>query len=167
MSITWPIKIEALQASIRGAVAAALAVAAAEAVRLQFPLYAMIAAILVTDLSPVRTRQLGLPRLAGTILGAAVGATLCVAMGRLPNLGPLVIGFGILVAMFLSHLLGMSDAAKVAGYVSGVVLLTYSDHPWSYALYRVIETILGVSAAVLVSLTPKLLPNDRVRQPEP
>ena len=155
-----------MQASIRGAIAAALAVAATELFRLQFPIYALIAAIIVTDPSPARTRQLGLPRLAGTFLGATVGATLSLATGRIPDLGPLVIGFGILSAMFLSHLLGMKDAAKVAGYVSGVVLLTHSEQPWSYALYRVIETSLGVSAAVLVSFVPKLLRNDKSSQPD-
>ena len=59
--------------------------------------------------------------------------------------------------MFLSHLLGLQGAAKVAGYVCGIVLFSYDDAPWSYALHRTIETMIGIALAVLISLVPKLL----------
>ncbi len=59
--------------------------------------------------------------------------------------------------MLLSHLVLAREAAKLAGYVSGIVVLGHGDQPWSYALYRSIETLLGVAMAVLVSMVPKLL----------
>jgi uncharacterized membrane protein YgaE (UPF0421/DUF939 family) len=146
----------ALQVSIRAAVAAGLSVAVAELLRLEFPIYALIAAILVTDLSATRTRQLGVPRLVGTILGAALGAALS-SFRTIHAIGLGLISTGVFAAIFFSHLLGMKDAAKVAGYVCGVVLLTHGDRPWSYAVYRVLETTLGIAAGVSVSLLPKLL----------
>ena len=133
--------------------AAGLALGIAELLRLQFPLYAMISAVVVTDLDPAQTRKLGLPRLAGTVLGATLGAVICVLLRP----GAWEVGFGVLLAMFLSHLLGLRDAAKVAGYVCGIVLFDYGDAPWSYALFRTIETMIGIALAVLVSLVPKLL----------
>src|SRR3954467_167659 len=102
----------ALQLSVRAAVAAGLAVIAARLLHLQHPLYAMISAIVVTDLVAAETRKHALPRLAGTLLGSVIGAVL--SMFFPPGVGIAV--FGIFVAMFASHLC-LESAAKVAGFV--------------------------------------------------
>jgi uncharacterized membrane protein YgaE (UPF0421/DUF939 family) len=146
----------AFQLCLRAALAAGLGVAFAQLLRLQFPIYAMISAVIVTDLEPSRTLKMGLPRLAGTVLGATLGAAVCTWLQP----GAWEVGLGIFAAMFLSHLLRLQDAAKVSGYVCGLVLFTFGDQPWSYALHRTIETVLGIGVAILVSLVPKLLPAD-------
>jgi uncharacterized membrane protein YgaE (UPF0421/DUF939 family) len=58
-----------------------------------------LGAVIVTDLSPSQTRQLGLRRLAGSALGATVGAAISY---YLPS-APWSIGLSVLVAMFLSQ----------------------------------------------------------------
>jgi uncharacterized membrane protein YgaE (UPF0421/DUF939 family) len=153
----------ALQLSIRAALAAGMAVALAQVLKLQFPLYALVAAVIVTDLSVVKTRQQSLPRLIGTILGAALGA---VVNPLLPQ-DAWAVGSGILMAMFVSHLLGYQDAAKVAGYVCGIVVLDHGDDPWGYALHRTIETGLGIGASLLLSLIPLLIRVDPRNRPNP
>ena len=152
----------AFQLSLRAAVAAGAAVALAQLLRLQFPIYAMISAVIVTDLEASRTLKLGLPRLAGTVLGGILGAVICTWLKP----GAWEVSLGIFVAMFLSHLLRLHGAARVVGYVCGIVLFTYGAHPWSYALHRTMETMLGIAVAILVSLVPKLLPADTSQQPD-
>ena len=148
-----PIPVPVLQLALRAALAAGLAVAIAQAFRLAFPLYAMIAAVIVTDLSPSQTRNLGLQRLTGTVLGAALGA----ALSSLHARGPWAIGLGILVTIVLCHLFRLQGATKVAAYVCAIVMLEHGTHPWSYALLRLAETVLGCCVAIGVSLVPKLM----------
>ena len=154
--MTFSTLIAALRQPVRAGLAAGLAVAIARFLRLPFPIYALVGAVIVTDLSTSRTRELALRRLLGTALGATLGA---VIHPWLPS-AAWSLGLGVLAAMFLSHLFRLDEAAKVAGYVCGIVMLEHGDHPWSYALYRAVETVLGIGVAVLVSLVPLLIPID-------
>lgn len=151
----------AIQLSIRAALASGLAVGLAQLLRLQYPLYALVAAVLVTDLAVEKTRRQSLPRLAGTILGASLGA---VVNPLLPQ-DAWAVGVGVFLAMGISHFAGFQEAAKVAGYVCGIVILDHGDHPWSYALHRTLETGLGIGAALLLSLVPLLIRSDRPNPP--
>ena len=106
--------------------------------------------------------MLALPRFAGTVVGSAIGATINTFLPS--NLW--TIGSGIFVAMFVSHLISLPAAARVAGYISGIILVEHGDSSWSYALFRMLETVLGIVAAITVSFVPKLIqigihkPND-------
>jgi len=143
----------AVQLSLRAAVAAGLSLAVARILNLEYPIYAFIAAVIVTDLSPAQTRRLGWRRLLATIVGATCGARLS---GALPP-GPWTIALGVLIAMLVCSLIRMQEGAKVAGYICGIVMLSYGAEPWSYAFYRLFETILGIGVAWVISLVPRLI----------
>ena len=148
-----------LQVTSRAALAAGVAVGVAQALELRFPLYAMIAAVIVTDLDPAKTRRLAGPRLVGTVVGTVVGAVIApFAEG-----GPLTVMVTVLTAMVICHLFGLTEAAKLAGYVCGIVVLDHGGQPWSYGALRFVETALGVGAAVIVGFIPKLMPSDAAR----
>jgi uncharacterized membrane protein YgaE (UPF0421/DUF939 family) len=149
-----------LQLAVRAALAGALSVAIAKGVALQYPIYALVGAVVVTDLSPVQTRRLGVQRLAGTVIGAMIGG---LQSGIVPP-GPWAVGIGIVLAMSLCSALHLEGASRVTGYVCGIVLLEHTSEPWSYAFFRLLETALGIVVAMAVSLLPKLI---RVDEAEP
>jgi uncharacterized membrane protein YgaE (UPF0421/DUF939 family) len=153
----------ALQLALRSAVAAGVSVWMARELALPHPIYAMIAAVIVTDLSPARTRALALPRIAGTVIGAVVGAAVCTVL----TAQTWTMAVGIALSILACHALRMPEAAKLAGFVSGIVLLEHVAAPWSYGWDRLVETLIGIAVAVLVSLVPKLLssPASSSRQP--
>lgn len=146
-------KLEAMQLSVRAALAAALAYWAATLFRSDYALYALVAAVIVTDLSPESSRKLAWQRFAGTLVGAVSGAALTYVI----PVGPVALGVGILVAMLLSYVLRVGAAAKVSGYVAAIVLLAHGDDPWRYGILRAWDTALGIASALLVSFLPKLV----------
>lgn len=154
--IAGPFRVSRIQLALRAALAASLSLAIAAWCALEFPIYAMLAAVIVTDLDPAQTRYLGLRRLLATVVGAACGATL---NGVLPS-GPWAVGLGILIAMLICQLLQAHEAAKVAGYICGIVVLCHGGDSWSYALLRLLETTLGIAMAWSVSLIPKFIQVD-------
>jgi uncharacterized membrane protein YgaE (UPF0421/DUF939 family) len=145
--------VTALQLSVRAAAAAGISVGLAELLALPFPIYAMIAAVIVTDLVPAKTRALAVPRLVGTVVGACFGA---VVARWLPGTG-WAVALAIFMPMMACQLAGAPEAAKLAGYVSAIVVLDHAGDPWLYALYRLLETALGIAVAVAGSLVPKLM----------
>jgi uncharacterized membrane protein YgaE (UPF0421/DUF939 family) len=142
-----------LQLAVRAASSAAVALALAQLLGLHYPIYALIAAVVVIDLTPARTRELTLQRIVGTVLGAAVGVALSVSL----PVNPWIIGIGIFASMCLCYPLRLHGAEKVTGYVCGIVMLDHAGAPLVYAGHRLVETLLGVAVAVLVSFVPKLL----------
>jgi uncharacterized membrane protein YgaE (UPF0421/DUF939 family) len=145
------------QLALRIALAADLAFALADLLSFQHPIYAFIAAVIVTDLSPQHSRHLGLTRMASTFVGAITGAALSQALGPgLPSLG-----IGVLATVLMCQALRMSEGAKVAGYICGLILIDHRGEPWTYAYDRFIETMLGVIVAWGVSAVPRLFPLDK------
>lgn len=149
VGIGWP----DIQLALRATVAAVLSLFAAMWLRLDYPIYAFIAAVIVTDLKPGISQKLGLRRIGATVVGAACGASLS---SVLPG-SPWSVGIGVFLAMILAQLLKAGEGARVAGYISGIVLLDHSTEPWSYALHRFLETALGVLFAWVISFVPKLI----------
>ena len=146
-----------MQLAVRAAVGASVSFALAQLLGLDHPIFAFTAAVIVTDLKPTQSRELGLRRLGATLVGGVTGAALSMV---LPST-PWAIGGGVLAAMLLCDLLGAREGAKIAGYICGLIVLEHSAEPWNDALLRMIETALGVTVAWVIAYVPKLIPPGR------
>ena len=140
---------------VRAALASCAAVAIAQSLHLTYPLYAVVAAVIVTDVSSEKTQQSGVQRLLGTALGSLAGPLFVLGFGHsLP-----VVGAAIAALIFVCYVVGYTEASKLAGYVAGLVVLDHSNAPWDYARDRFVETSLGIVLAIVVSL---LIPERRI-----
>ena len=137
-----------LALAVRAALAATGAVWAARELRLEYPFYAMLAAVIVTDASVKQTRHLGLQRLVGTAIGAVLG----VLFSKMFGVELWVLGLVIALSMAAAVAIGFREAAKVSGYVAGIVVLNHGTEYWSYAWDRFFETALGIVFSMLLGV---------------
>jgi len=147
--------------AVRAAAGASIAFAIAEILKLEHPIIAFTAAVIVTDLKPAQTRELGLRRVGATVVGAVNGAVLSPFLPATAW----AIGVSVLHAIFISHLLRAREGAKIAGYICALIVLDDSAVPWLDGLYRMIETTLCVVVAWLISYVPKLISIDEPGEP--
>ncbi len=143
----------AIQLAARSALAAAIAVGIVQWLGMAHPIYAMIAAVIVTDLDAAQSRKFALNRLVGTVIGAGLGALAAPWLAP----GPLAVLVAIGAIMLLCHALKLDGAAKISGYICGIVVLEHSGQAWLYAAERLAETLVGVGVALGLSLVPKLI----------
>jgi uncharacterized membrane protein YgaE (UPF0421/DUF939 family) len=148
-----PSYLTGVQLAVRAGAGASLALIIAQVLKLDYPIFAFIAAVTVTDLKPAQTRDLGLVRVMATFVGAVLGATL----SSLLPAEAWSVGVSVTIAILIAEVLRAREGGRVAGYICGLIVLDQNIAPWHYATFRFVETVLGVSVAWLISYVPKLI----------
>lgn len=133
--------------AIKMGLAATLSVVIAEWLHLQYPIYALIAPIIIMGTTRGTTWDAGINRFKGTIIGTVSGATFDSILGS----NPFSLLTGSTLVIFICRYLGLGEAYRLAGYVTAIVLLEHSKQPWLYAWGRFLETTLGIAIAFLVN----------------
>jgi uncharacterized membrane protein YgaE (UPF0421/DUF939 family) len=140
------------QLAVRAALGAGISLAIARALHMDTPIFALIAAVIVTDRDPAETRKLAIRRVISTAIGAACGVALAQVLGQ--SSWEAIIA--IFIAMIASVAVTQLGDPKIAAYLCALIIINYSDNPWHYAFSRFIETLLGIFVAWAISLVPKL-----------
>lgn len=135
------------KAAFKTAIAATAASVLAQGLQMEYQFHAAIAAIIVMAPTTGSTKVLGIQRLIGTAIGAVVGAIFSVVAGS----HAWALGASVFFTIYLTSAWKCPEAAKLAGYVSAIVILSQSYNPWLYAWNRFLETLLGIGVALLVN----------------
>jgi uncharacterized membrane protein YgaE (UPF0421/DUF939 family) len=141
--------------AIRAALGATIADVIATSLGLQHPIYALVAAIIGTEFVSRETTKLGFQQLVATAFGAISG-TLIRTM--FPSSAASA-GLGILISVLACYVTIREGAkvAKIAGYVTAIIILDEGQRPFVHGLFRFIEIALGIAVSWLLSLVPRLI----------
>lgn len=145
--------------SLRTTVAAVASLLVARLCGMPEAYWAAITTIIVMQSSLGAALPISVQRLAGTALGAVLGALLAM---RWPA-NAVAFGLGILVMGLIVTALGVDrNAYRYAGITLAIVMLVMRpSNPWIVALHRFAEVGLGIAVGlVLVAIWP-----ERVRPP--
>jgi uncharacterized membrane protein YccC len=141
-------KVELLHA-VRTTIAAVASLLFAKLFHLPEAYWAPITTIVVMQSTLGAALTVSGQRLAGTAMGAAMGAVLAIRFP--PNV--LIFGAGVFVLGVICLLLHLDRAAyRFAGITLAIVLLIeHNRSPWILALHRFIEVGLGIVVALVLS----------------
>lgn len=134
--------------AVRCALAALAAVEVSRWLGLEFPIYALVAAIMVTEYHGHETRQQSVTRFIGNALGITAGGIL----GSFCGGHAWVIGLAAFVMVLLCYYFDLAVAAKYSAFVAALTVMDHSTRPWLYGWDRITETLIGIGFAVLMSL---------------
>lgn len=143
----WPIVLH----SLRTALAAVASLLVARLFRMPEAYWAPVTTLVVTQSSVGAALMVSGERLAGTALGAAVGAIVA------SNFGPHALVFGI--SVFILGLLSAAvrsdrSAYRFGGITVAIVLLVprSAPGPWQIALHRFAEVSIGIGVALILAV---------------
>lgn len=142
-----------MQLAFRAAVGAVLALSIARWIGFDTPIFALIAAVIVTDRNPAETRRLAIRRVISTAIGALCGIGLAQFLGS----SAWEAGMAIFVSIVASIAVTKLGDPKLAAYLSALIVINYANDPLHYALDRFLETALGIVVAWVISLVPRLI----------
>lgn len=149
MRIVPRIKIKIGMRTIKTALAVTIAISISYLLNLNSPFFAAIAAIITLQGNIVDSFRMGRDRILGTIIGAVIGlASSYVALGN-----PIVIGLGIIVLIYISNLIHFNKTITISSVVFISIMLNPNGGSiLLYSLFRVLDTFVGISVAVIVNL---------------
>lgn len=112
------------------------------------PFYAAIAAIIAMQSSVKESFTAGKDRMLGTVTGALAGLILAL----LHPGHPVLIGVGIIAVIYVCDKLGWNKSISIAGIVFLAIMLNMEGrNPVQYSLFRILDTFIGITTAVLVN----------------
>ena len=149
MRIVPRIKIKIGMRTIKTALAVTIAISISYLLNLNSPFFAAIAAIITLQGNIVDSFRMGRDRILGTIIGAVIGlAGSYVALGN-----PIVIGIGIIGLIYVSNIINFNKTIAISSVVFVSIMLNPDGGSiLLYSLFRVLDTFVGISVAVLVNL---------------
>ena len=139
----------ALLHAVRTAIAAVVSFLAARELGLKEAYWAPITTMIVLQSTLGAAWTVSTQRLAGTALGAVVGAASAAYVGS----GAAVFGAGVVLLGVICAAFHLDRAAyRFAGITLAVVMLiARSQPPWVLALHRFIEVSLGIAVGLLLT----------------
>jgi uncharacterized membrane protein YgaE (UPF0421/DUF939 family) len=153
-----------VQLALRGSAAAALSLALGRWLNLDEPIFALIAAVIVTDRNVAESRKLAARRILSTTIGGLCG----VGLSSVFHQSSLEVAVSIFVAMMVSTAVTQLSDPKFAAYLCALILINHSERSLQYAYFLFFETALGIIVGWAVSMVPKLVhlddaPDDQTR----
>ena len=142
---------------VKTALAVLICLVLAYIIGYDYPIYAVIASVLMMKESSDETKRAGLNRMKGTILGGLVSYITLILFGdSLDTIwGPFIMSFSVVIVLSVTK--WMHQDSYVGSMSSVVLLITLMGHAstsrgaFVYVVIRTVETLVGILIAFFVN----------------
>ncbi len=135
------------------------------------PFYSAIAAILCMQPDVQNSLKVGLNRIVGTLTGGLFGMVMLILMRRfLPDGHDLfqyfIISASIILLMYITVLMHKTSATYITCvvYLSTVITHGADLMPYTFALNRIVDTLIGIFVAIVINSIPVLQKKELARE---
>ena len=137
-----------VEQAFKAALAGVISLYAAQILSLPQAYWAPISAFIVLHSDVKSTLRASLNRLAGTAIGALIGAVFVYRVGS----HPLWMGLAVLVTVLICAALNLKESYRLGCVTVAIIMLIKSaTSPWTTAMYRFLEVALGIAVALAIS----------------
>lgn len=112
------------------------------------PIFAGIGAIMAMQSSVSESFTMGKNRMLGTFVGAIIGLLFSLAFPQ----NPFFIGIGVIIVIHLCYIMRWNKALQLSAIVfMGIALNPILEARFSYALFRIIDTFIGIIVGMIIN----------------
>lgn len=133
--------------NLKIALSAFLCVIVIKLFKLEYPLFAILAAIFSIQKTIENSIKSGLTRFLGTVLGAMTGYVFTLIQPQ----NPFLVGIGAVIIVLICDFLGWEKGITIAIVVFASIMLTNDTNLLQYSINWVIVTFIGIIIAVIVN----------------
>jgi uncharacterized membrane protein YgaE (UPF0421/DUF939 family) len=134
--------------NVKTAIAVFICIIISKLLKMEYPFYVVIAAIVSMQNSVTGSYKVGRQRMLGTFIGALVGM-FCAFIE--PG-NAIVSALGIIVVIYFCNKLKWQQSTSIAGIVFIAIMLNIgSKNPLGYSFNRLLDTFIGINVALIVN----------------
>lgn len=134
--------------NIKTAIAVCICILISKLLKMEYPFYAAIAAIVTMQNSVTGSYKAGRQRILGTFVGALVGMV-CASIQRG---SAIVSALGIIIVIYFCNKLKWNKSTSIACIVFTAIMLNIGNKaPFLYAFNRLLDTFIGINVALIVN----------------
>jgi uncharacterized membrane protein YgaE (UPF0421/DUF939 family) len=139
--------------NLKTALAVLIILILAKLMEYPLPIYAGIAAITTMQDSIAHSISYGKMRIMATLVGGFVSIVVLYSARHLPVAGieMYLVAVGIVLTILLCNIIRFKEASGLAAVVYFIIVMQYTGNPYTYAMIRTAETIVGIIIAVFIN----------------
>ncbi|WP_373898159.1 aromatic acid exporter family protein [Haloimpatiens sp. FM7315] len=134
--------------NLKTALSVFLCIVTLHVMKMPYPFYACIAAVICMQSSVFNSFKVGKNRMIGTSIGALIGLILALLSPE----SSILTGIGIIIVIYLCNLLNKKNSITIGCIVFLAIMTNLKGQdPFKYSTTRLLETFVGIAIAVIVN----------------